>query len=177
MRRISQHLELVNSIRLERTMQNQEPGNACCTARSWWCVSWDPSWTVPCMYWSIWENCVNETSKSYIESKNWPQEYHKNRRPHKLFKNWLIRALLFSTKGFKVMMYCSFAYDGLFAKFWSILAIYSKSVNERVKDGAHGPTNVNVRRGCFAGMPSTNIYTPGVWQLQDWWSVGRRNYQ
>ena len=33
------------------------------------------------------------------------------------FKNWLIRALLFSTNGFKVIMYASLAYEGLFARF------------------------------------------------------------
>ena len=30
-------------------------------------------------------------------------------------------------------MYCSLAYDGLFAKFWSILAIYSTSVNGQLE--------------------------------------------
>lgn len=34
-----------------------------------------------------------------------------------------MRALLFSTNGFKVIIYASLAYDGLLARFCSILAI------------------------------------------------------
>jgi len=34
---------------------------------------------------------------------------------------------LVSTNGLSDIMYCSFAYDGLLARFWSIFAIYPES--------------------------------------------------
>ena len=42
-----------------------------------------------------------------------------------MFRNWLIRALLFSTNGLSVIMYASLAYEGLFARFCNIFAIYT----------------------------------------------------
>lgn len=39
-----------------------------------------------------------------------------------------MRALLFSTNGFSDIIYASFEYDGLFAKFCNILAIYQKDI-------------------------------------------------
>jgi hypothetical protein len=58
-------------------------------------------------------------------------------------------------------MYASFEYDGLFAKFWSIFAIYNR---DQPSLDRRSPirTRVNVRLGCLAGTPSTNMYACGV---------------
>lgn len=62
-----------------------------------------------------------------------------------------MRALLFSTKGFRVIMYASLAYEGLLAKFWSIFAICDRVSDDADQGwGTHegqGPPGMLCRNG------------------------------